>query len=34
VSAVGAARLDDDDEIARVAKTIEELEGSFIVKRM
>jgi len=30
-SAVGAARLDDDEEMARVAKMIDELEGIFIV---
>lgn len=30
-SFVGAARLDDDEEIAKVAKMREELEGSFIV---
>jgi hypothetical protein len=28
---VGAARLEDEDEMASVAKMIEELEGIFIV---
>jgi hypothetical protein len=30
VSPAGAARLDDDDEMARVARRIDELEGIFI----
>jgi hypothetical protein len=33
-SFVGAARLDDDEEIARVAKMREELEGIFMIRRI
>jgi hypothetical protein len=33
-SFVGAARLDDDEEIAKVAKKREELEEIFIVRRI
>lgn len=29
---VGAAKLDEDDEMAKVAKRIEELEGNFMIK--
>jgi hypothetical protein len=32
--AVGAAKLDEDDEIAKVAKRIEELEGNFMIKKV
>jgi hypothetical protein len=31
---VGAAKLDEDDEMAKVAKRIEELEGNFIIKEV
>lgn len=30
--AVGAAKLDEEDEMAKVAKIIEELEGNFMIK--
>lgn len=30
--AVGAAKLDEEDEMAKVAKRIEELEGNFMIK--
>jgi hypothetical protein len=33
-SPAGAARLDDEDEIARVAKMIDELVGIFIVDEL
>lgn len=32
--AVGAAKLDEEDEMARVAKRIEELEGNFMIKKV
>jgi hypothetical protein len=32
--AVGAAKLDEDDEMAKVAKRIEELEGNFMIKEV
>jgi hypothetical protein len=31
---VGAAKLDEDDETAKVARRIEELEGNFIIKEV
>jgi hypothetical protein len=31
---VGAAKLDDDDEMAKVARIMEELEGNFMIKEV
>ena len=31
---VGAAKLDEDDETAKVARRIEELEGNFMIKEV
>ena len=31
---VGAAKLEEDDEMAKVAKRIEELEGNFMMKEV
>ena len=31
---VGAAKLDDDEDMAKVARRIEELEGNFMIKKV
>ena len=32
--AVGAAKLDEEDEMAKVARRIEELEGNFMIREV